>query len=138
MSLKKFHIFFMISTGLLSLFLITWGALNYTSLSSTSLAMISVGIVMIPFLIYYLKWFLKKMNQLSIAFCMILSFGTLLLNSPELKACTVCFKDPNDPSVKAIFFGVGFLALVIIGILVSIIFIARQWVKRAHALGQEI
>ncbi|MCP5468441.1 MAG: hypothetical protein H7A32_04145 [Deltaproteobacteria bacterium] len=112
--------------------------MNYSSFSKASALMIGFGFVMIPFLVLYLKWFLNKVNHLVLAFCMLLTLSFTCLSSPSLKACAVCFKDPNDPNVQAIFWGVGFLGVVIVGVLLAIIYIARQWTKRARALGREI
>lgn len=66
MSLKAFHIFFMIVSILMLLFFGVWGILNY--LQSRELMNLGLGVVALQssvLLAWYAAWFLKKLKHLS-------------------------------------------------------------------------
>ena len=138
MSLKKFHIFFIIIAGLLCVGMTLWGVYYYKiSGDLTGFLFSSLGIVGAVILYRYLRWFLDKYSRfLSVAASLAL-LGISFY--PEVaSACSTCYQDPDSPLTKAAVMGVWFLLAVIVGVLLSIIFIARGWLKRARHLKMEL
>lgn len=136
MSLRKFHIFFISISSLLCFGLIFWGVWNFkTTGNLQSLGLTAFGAVGTVLLAAYLKWFLKKYSKLmSMGFAAMV--GTMSVGySPQLLACSVCFTDPDSPMTRSALLGVLFLGGVIVSVLVSIVFVARSWVKRAQSLN---
>jgi len=54
--------------------------------------------------------------------------------APAAQACAVCFGDPNDPLVKGAASGVVFMAVVIYGVLLSMVGMASLCLIRARRI----
>lgn len=130
MSLKAFHIFFIIASALLALGLALWG-FSHEGESYRSPILGGVGLVVGILLVPYLIWFLKKMRQV-----VTMIVVSILLCPYELFACAVCFGDPNSLMTKGAKYGVAFLILVVGGVLVAMTMVALSWNRRARALGK--
>jgi hypothetical protein len=66
MSLKAFHVFFLLVSILTLLFFSAWGIHNY--LESKNVVNLALGVAALPMsvaLIWYFRWFLKKLKNLS-------------------------------------------------------------------------
>lgn len=136
MSLKKFHICFIAISSLLCLFLIFWGIWFFKSLGELKGLMVAgVGAAGTALLFGYLKWFLKKYPKLlSVAFGVLA--GGLYFFRPELiMACAVCYREPDTLMAKGAVSGVWFLLAVIVSVLLSIVLVARSWLKKAKSLN---
>lgn len=137
MSLKKFHVFFIVISALLCAGMVFWGVYYYKTTAELSGFFFSaLGLAGAVLLYRYLKYFLAKYSKiLSLA----LVAGALISSLPTLaQACSTCFQDPDSPLTKGTMWGVWFLLVVIVGILMSIIFIARGWIKRSRTLAREL
>lgn len=132
MSLKIFHIVFIVLSSLLSLMLIGWGLQEYqNSGSHLGLLLLIVGGITLALLIPYFGWFQKKMRRLSLA---LVAFLYLLGNPPTLWACSVCFGDPTSPMIKGVKVGVFFLIGTVASILGGISAVAYSWNRKAKEL----
>lgn len=131
MSLKKFHLFFITIAGIFCVFLLAWGLYAY-SLSGLWFNLIysAIGLVGAGGLFHYFRWFRHKHGATLTAFLL-----TSFLATQDLLACATCYQDPDNPMTKGALWGVGFLGVVIVGILVGIAYIGFSWVKRAKKLG---
>jgi MFS family permease len=135
MSLRNFHIFFISISSLLCLGMIFWGFWQLITYRQTGgLVLSAVGAAGLAILVGYLKWFLKKYSKLMIVGFAAGIGGLAFLNSAESWACAVCYGDPDSLLTRSTMIGVGFLLVVIVGVLFSIVLIARSWMKRAKAL----
>lgn len=138
MSLKKFHIFFIVVSGLLALGMVFWGVYFYKTTGQYSGFFFSgLGIAGAVLLYRYLRWFLDKYSKILSLASLAVMVG-LLAPVQELMACGTCYVDPDNPMVKGAIWGVWFLVVVIVSVLLSIIYIARGWMKRADALKTQL
>ncbi len=138
MSLKKFHIFFISVSGLLALGMVFWGVYFYKTTGNYSGFFFSgLGAAGTILLYRYLRWFLEKYSRL-----LSLAVVSVILGLPlwprYLEACSTCYQDPDNPLTQGTLWGVWFLMVVIVGVLLSIIFIARGWIKRANQLKTQL
>ena len=132
MSLKSFHIAFIIVSSLLCATLGVWGWNEYTSHGSRlGLGLEITGSAGLLLLIPYYSWFRKKARTLTA-----LSLLALLLSSKSVLACSACFGDPTSPLTKGLKMGIVFMLVVVVGVLTGIASIAFSWSRRAKALEQ--
>ena len=117
MSLKFFHLAFILISATLGFFLTFWGYENNRLLAV-------VGVVLLGAIIPYLFWFRKKMKLLPIVLV------SLLFSNPVL-ACAVCFGDPNSLQTKSAKLVVLFLLGIIVSILASIGGVAFKWSRKS-------
>lgn len=117
MSLRRFHLFFIVISLALSLFLLVYGFLNEHWLRF-------VGIIWLLLLIPYLRWFQKKIQPA------VLLFFSSALSSPLALACPVCFRDPNSPLNKGAQMGVFFLIGVVALVLIVILKVGLSWARK--------
>lgn len=116
--------------------MIGWGIWNFRATGEwQSLGIVAIGAIGLPILAGYLKWFLKKYSKLLSV--VVASLGGAWIGSgvSDLWACAVCYKDPDSLVTQSAIVGVWFLLAVILTALVSIVLIARNWVKRARELN---
>ncbi|MDA0986367.1 MAG: hypothetical protein O3A55_01975 [Bacteroidetes bacterium] len=67
MSLKAFHVIFIIISSLLSIGLTYWGLNSFLQTSDfTNLIIGLIGFLMIPSLIVYVRYFLKKAKKIDV------------------------------------------------------------------------
>ncbi len=67
-----------------------------------------------------------------------LSIVVATLSSPEVvRACSVCYGDPNSPMTKGAMWGVIVLGIIVYGVLFSVAFIGATWIIRARKLQDQ-
>lgn len=120
--------------------MIVWGVYYYkTTTDWTGFLFSALGLVGALLLYRYLKYFLAKYSRvLALALAILGSSLFVPAFSRKLYACATCFQDPDSPLTQGTIWGVWFLLAVIVGVLLSIIFIARGWVKRSRVLKMEL
>jgi len=139
MSLKHFHIFFIAVSGLLCLWMTFWGVYYFkTSGQWTGFLFSGLGVVGGVVLYRYLRWFLRRYAQVLSLAMITLGAGLYQLFPGELYACSVCYKDPDDPLTQGAIFGVWFLVAVVVAVLAGISYIGYTWQKRAKSLHIEL
>ncbi len=126
-------------SAILSLFLLGWGLYHFKTVGGALGPSLSVlGVLMAILLTRYYKWFRQKSFKVVLLFLVPLA-GGVLGGAPRMaQACSVCYGDPNSTLSKGALVGVAFLAAVITMVLVFIVLIARDWLKRAQALSIEL
>lgn len=134
MSLRKFHIFFITVSGLLALGMVFWGVYFFKTTGNYSGFFFSgLGLAGAILLYRYLRWFLEKYSRL-LGLATLSAMLGVFLSPRALLACATCYQDPDNPLTQGTMWGVWFLVVVIVGVLLSIIYIARGWVRRANDL----
>ena len=138
MSLRAFHLFFIVISTLLALFMLGWGIYDYRATGeSLGIFLAVVGALGLMGLVKYFRWFqskhFEKLSMLTFGFLSAawLSFG----NSSVAQACAVCYSDPDSPMTKGALTGVLVLLAVIVTVLSLIFALALSWVKRAKSLS---
>jgi len=136
MSLKAFHLFFILASTLLAAGLGGWSLRQYGDLNERWLLVLGIGSFLVTgALLAYLPWFLKKYRQYSyLSVAGLLALG--LTYSPQAKACAVCFGDPNSPMVQSAATGIWFLIGCITTVLVTFIGLFAFWWSRARKLAR--
>jgi hypothetical protein len=111
MSLKAFHLFFILVSMLLSVFVAVWGFRQSNAIAYPSI----IGAIA---LIAYLVWFLKKGKSKPTSVVAAILFSNLV--SPSAQACAVCFgladKQTTDALGNSIWFMIGVTAVVLSGL----------------------
>ena len=120
MSLRAFHLFFILISIVFGLGFGVWGLRNeYSLLGALSLG-VAVGMV------FYLSWFLRKTKK----------FGAGILSlilSPDLcHACSVCVGNPSSPLTQGANQGVILLLGIVISVLVGFASLFVVWGHRAR------
>lgn len=122
MSLKSFHLFFILISVVLAFGFGAWCFRNDSSGAAVVLCLAGVGLVI------YLGWFLKKMKGagfLLVASC---------LFSSKAMACAVCVGNPSAPLTKAANQGIVFLLGVVVFVLAAFAGLFIYWMVRAHRM----
>lgn len=123
MSLRVFHIVFVIVTIVLSLYVALWGIREFSQeRSATALTVAILFLLMAVGLMVYGKKAFRKLKDLP--FVALLVAGTVLVSEPAL-ACAVCYGNPGDPMVQGMNNGIWVL-LGLVGF-VQIGFVAMFW-----------
>ncbi len=137
MSLKAFHLFFILISTLLAAGMGGWSLRQYGDLNETWLLVLGVGSFLVTgALLVYLPWFLKKYRQYSyLSVAGLLALG-LSYSSPA-QACAVCVGDPNSPLVQSANNGIWFLIGVISTVLVTFIGLFVFWWVRSRKITRE-
>jgi hypothetical protein len=124
MSLRAFHIVFIIVTVALSLYVALWGFREFArERSGGALALGIVFLIAGVALVVYGKKAFAKLRDLPFA-ALFLVAGAMLLAEP-VWACAVCYGNPGDPMVKGMNNGIWVL-LGLVGF-VQIGFAAMFW-----------
>ena len=135
MSLKGFHIAFIIASVLLSAFFAAWGFQQYTVNSRPAFLVAAAGgLVAGISLIYYLLWFIKKLRNVRdpMIWLIALSIGGA---SRSIFACAVCIGDRNSPQVQSANAAVLFLLVIVSMVLTAFGATFLVWRKRAMSLS---
>ncbi len=137
MSLKVFHLFFIVVSILFSAYLGFWGLAENSDTPNTVIFGIAIGsFVASVGLTAYLFWFLKKSKNIGYL-TLFIAFGLSLASSPA-NACPVCLGNPNHPMTKSANAGVWFLLVVISGVLVGFASLFCFWISRARRAENSI
>ena len=131
MTLKSFHIVFIVASSLLALGLTAWSWHAYQEMASSGyLIMAIVSALALLALIIYGPWFWRSMRRLQAPLTALLVGAITALPEP-LWACAVCFGDPNALMTKGARYGVFALVTIVAMLLVGIALIAWRWQQRA-------
>jgi hypothetical protein len=138
-SLKKFHIFFIIISGLLCVWMLFWGIYFYKTTGDwTGFLFSGLGAIGGVLLYRYLRWFLQKYARiLSMAAGLFLVGSTQLISSP-VSACATCYTDPDSPLTQGTIIGVWFLVVVVVSVLAGIAYIGYTWHRKARSLNMDL
>ena len=125
MSLRAFHIVFVIVTIVLSLYVALWGIREFSQeRSATALTLAILFLLMAVGLMVYGKKAFAKLRDLPVA-AFAVAATAMFFAAPEALACAVCNGAPGDPMVKGMNNGIwvllGLVAFVQIG------FVAMFW-----------
>lgn len=132
MSLKVFHIVFVIVTTILSLFVAMWGIREFAQQQSTGgLVLALVFLAAAVALMVYGKRVYAKLKEIPVVLLVV--FMLFVANAAQ--ACPVCYGAPGDPMVKGTNNGVWVL-LGIVGF-VQIGFLAMFWSFWRRAKAQK-
>jgi len=136
MSLRAFHLFFILVSSALCAFLVIWGIYDFR-LSGGALgpSLGAVGVAGLVLLTRYFRWFRQKV--LKIWPLAVPALGMVLGSESVAQACAVCVGDPNSPLTKGALTGVAVLLSIVVVVLTLIVLVARSWIKRAHSLAQD-
>lgn len=121
MGLRSFHIVFIVVSGALCLWLIGWGYGARDSAQGAVLA--AMGAAGFLGLAAYLRRFLRSSrpsNGDHPKFAVPAIVSAALLASPSAQACTVCMGQPDADTSRAFFFGIAFLAVLVLATLTGI------------------
>lgn len=124
MSLRAFHIVFVVVTIVLSLYVALWGIREFSQeRSATALTLGLLFLAMaVGLMIYGRKAFVKLRD---LPFVALFAAGAMLLAAEPALACAVCYGAPGDPMVKGMNSGIWVL-LGLVGF-VQIGFVAMFW-----------
>ena len=122
MSLRAFHIVFIVVTIALSLYVALWGIREYTEERSGSALALGLvfAVTAVALMVYGKKTFTKLKNLPCVAAALL-----LVVVAPDAFACSVCYGAPGDPLVKGANNGIMFL-LGVVGF-VQLGFVALFW-----------
>ena len=133
MSLKSFHIAFIIASIFLAAFFTAWSFQEFSANNRPAFLVamfggLSAGVS----LIFYLFWFVKKLRNSHLTWAFVF-FGFAL--PKQIWACAVCVGDTNTPQVQSANAAVLFLLVVISIVLTAIGSLFLVWRKRAIAIS---
>jgi len=129
MSLKAFHLFFVLVSTALATYFSVWCFQQSSETGSNgtfTMGMVSLGCSLA--LAIYLGWVFKKLRP--IAFSLILSSLLFSASSPAW-ACSVCMGNPKSPLVQSANIGIVFLLMVVGGVLAGFGGLFLTWRSRA-------
>ena len=126
MSLKTFHLVFVIASILLGLSVGTWGVYEYRATGELdALAMGLLFLVMGVTLMVYGRRMLKKTKHIGY-----LAFAALLFTQQNTAACATCYGESDAPMAEGMNAGIMVLLVIIGGVLSGLgafgIFLARR------------
>jgi len=133
MSLRYFHMVFISISAVFAAGFAVWAIRDYRLTGDTTNLIFGVGaaIAVLPIL-FYAGWFWRKSRRLtdsSLSIAMIVVSTAAMIPNTSL-ACAVCFTDPDSLMSKGARWGVGFLGIVVVSLLIVIGAIAYRWVRR--------
>ena len=131
MSLKAFHVVFVIASILLGLGVGGWGIHQYQTQGDVGLLALGIiFLIMGILLMVYGKRMLKKTKDIGY-----LALAGLLIAAPEAQACATCYGESDAPMAEGMNAGIFTLLIVITamlgGILAFFIFIMRRSARMA-------
>lgn len=137
MSLKAFHLFFIVISVLLSAYFGGWCLQEYQLTEVTGTLVMGIGaLVAMVGLSGYLGWFLKKSKGFSYFALAALLANQILPSTAH--ACAVCLGNSDSPMVIGANNGVWFLMIVIGGVLTMFAGLFIFWGIRSRNLSRQI
>ncbi len=127
MSLKAFHLVFIVASAILALWFAAWCFEEYYVFSGAASIVVALGLA------GYLVWFLKKSKGLSYI-VWAATLGPILLSS-NAYACAVCLGNADSPLVKSANAAVVLLLGVVCSVLIAFAALFISWVVRARRLA---
>lgn len=134
MGLRSFHVFFIVVSGALCLWLLGWGAANRDTANGAWLAALGAGGGI--GLAFYLRHFLRSTrpsNGAQPKFAVLALASAAFLAAPDAWACTVCMGAPDQNTTRAFFFGIAFLAVLVLGTLSGISWMMLKAIRERDA-----
>ena len=131
MSLKAFHILFIVLSLLLAVFFGLWCITSYQQAQDSFL--LNAGILSLiasSALVLYLVWFFKKTERMGYLALLFALPG--LCVSRTAAACPVCFVNPNSALTRGAGNGILFLFLVILVIQGALLTLFLFWRARSR------
>ncbi len=122
MSLRAFHIVFVVVTIVLSLYVALWGIREFSQ--ERSVLALTLGVLFLAMAVGLMIYGKKTFAKLRDLQAVLLGLAVTLVSNDAF-ACSVCYGAPGDPLVKGANNGILFL-LIIVG-LVQIGFVAMFW-----------
>lgn len=121
MGLRSFHVFFIVVSGALCLWLVGWG---YGARGGTQGAVLAaIGAIGFVGLAAYLRYFLRSSrpsNGSHSRFAIPAIVSAALLAAQGAEACTVCMGQADADTSRAFFYGIAFLAVLVLATLTGI------------------
>lgn len=129
MSLKAFHLVFILASIALSLLFGVWCFEEYSySGEGVTLGMGIAALLSTFGLSFYLGWFLKKLKH--VGFVGFVLFALASFTPTTAQACSVCIGNPDSTMVKSANAAIWFLLVVISTILVGFAGLFLYWAKK--------
>lgn len=136
MSLKAFHLFFIVAATLLSAGLGGWSFSQYSVLAENWLLALGIGAgISTAALVAYLPWFIQRYRSFS--YLSLTAVVMALTASPSAQACAVCFGNPNSLLVKSANTGIWALMMIIGAVLLAFICLFGFWWSRARRIQRD-
>lgn len=132
MSLKAFHLIFVIASILLGLGVGGWGMLEYRATGET--APLAIGLVFLVMgigLLFYGRRMLKKTKDIGY-----LALAALFLLEQNASACATCFGESDAPMAEGMNAGIFTLLLVVGGMLTGIAGFFAYLIRRGARLAK--
>jgi hypothetical protein len=134
MSLKSFHLVFIVASIALAGFFTAWAFNDYQmSDAASSLVMAIGGALATAVLCGYFGWVVRKLKSYSY---LAIPVALSLLYSNGAWACATCFGNPSSPMVKAANAGVLFLLVVVSTVLVAFAGLFIHWFRKTEKLDR--
>jgi len=132
MSLKAFHILFVLVCIVLALGFATWAYTEFRRTGDREFVWWAcASLLAASGLMVYGRWFLHKLKGPYVVGLSTLAFG---LAADSATACSTCFGDPDSAMVKGAIMGVYVLVGVVGFVLVCIAGTGLYWIQRARRL----
>jgi hypothetical protein len=134
MSLKAFHILFVVVSVVLALGFATWAYTEFRRTGDREFVWWAfASLLAASGLMVYGRWFLNKLKGPYLIAVSALLVG---LAAQPTKACSTCFGDPDSAMVKGAVMGVYVLAGVVGFVLAGIAGTGLYWMQRARRLSR--
>ncbi len=131
MSLKAFHVVFIVVSIALTAWVSSWGIRTYIETRESMPLMVALfSLVGGVALVFYMNWFLKKLKKIGFLSLAIPFF----FFSDVVSACPVCMNNPNSPLVQSAAKGIWFLMAVISTVLMGFLALFIYWAIRSYKL----
>ena len=140
MSLKHFHIVFIVVASAMCLWLVGWGWAHRAE--TLGAALTGIGTTGFVSLAVYLRWFLRSNAPTAngVHPKLALAAFALLAAAADIQACPTCTGTPDAPTARAFAYGILFMAVLVLLTLSGITYMMvkavreREEIERVAAL----